>query len=228
MHFASNYHDAGNKFGKIGMVAALHLVVGYAIIKSMGTVWIPRVLADPLTVTPVPEKIVKIEPPKPVEFSEPKPVVPPIYIPDNIDPILMPIDPPKLTVAVFDGKVAPETTGKDGATAAIAPPGIKSGGEATKTGEMRTALFADAKGCGMPEYPPRAARNGESGTVGLALLVGADGKVASSRIQKSSGSRDLDRAAQLALSMCNFKPATTNGVPEQAWAQLAYVWILDQ
>ncbi|PWF46858.1 energy transducer TonB [Massilia glaciei] len=226
MHFASNYNDAGNKFGKIGMVAALHIVVGYAIINGMGKGWKPTDLIDPPTVTMVPEKTVQIVPPEPVKFSEPKPVVPPIYIPDNIEPIKT-IEPPKLTVAIFDGKVAPDTTGKKGATADITPPGDDTGAGEAKPGGMRTAVFADARGCGMPDYPPRAARNGDTGTVALALLVGANGKVESSRIQSSSGSRELDRAAQTALSMCNFKPATTNGVPEQAWAQIAYVWTLD-
>jgi protein TonB len=47
------------------------------------------------------------------------------------------------------------------------------------------------------------------------------------RIQKSSGSRELDRAAVNALSLCQFKPAMNNGVPEAGWAQIAYVWTLD-
>jgi protein TonB len=93
-------------------------------------------------------------------------------------------------------------------------------------GEMRTAVLANA--CATPNYPARAAREGQSGTVILALLVGADGRVADSRVQSSSGSKDLDRAAIAALSLCKFKPATSNGVAEQGWAQISYVWILDQ
>ena len=30
-----------------------------------------------------------------------------------------------------------------------------------------------------------------------------------------------------ALSLCQFKPATNNGVPEAGWGQIAYVWTLD-
>jgi protein TonB len=51
--------------------------------------------------------------------------------------------------------------------------------------------------------------------------------VTSSRIQHSSGYRDLDKAAVNALSMCQFKPAMNNGTPEAGWAQLAYVWTLE-
>jgi protein TonB len=94
-------------------------------------------------------------------------------------------------------------------------------------GQMHTAVFADAKGCALPAYPSSAARNGETGTTLLALLVGADGRVSSARVQHTSGYRDLDRAAIQALSLCKFKPATSNGVPEAGWAQLAYVWTLD-
>jgi protein TonB len=94
-------------------------------------------------------------------------------------------------------------------------------------GQMRTAVFADANSCALPTYPARAVRDGESGTTMLALLVGADGRVTSARVQHSSGSRELDRAALQALSLCKFKPATNDGVPEAGWAQLAYVWTLD-
>jgi protein TonB len=92
---------------------------------------------------------------------------------------------------------------------------------------MHTAVFADANGCALPNYPVNAARNGETGTTTLALLVGTDGRVSSARVQQSSGSRDLDRAALNALSLCKFKPATSNGAAEAGWAQLAYVWKLD-
>ena len=57
--------------------------------------------------------------------------------------------------------------------------------------------------------------------------MGTDGRVSSARIDQSSGSRDLDRAAIHALSLCKFKPATNNGVAEAGWAKLAFVWKLD-
>jgi len=42
-----------------------------------------------------------------------------------------------------------------------------------------------------------------------------------------SGSRALDSVALNAPSLCKFKPATNNGVPEAGWARLAFVWTLD-
>ena len=104
-----------------------------------------------------------------------------------------------------------------------APPAQPS----SNSGQMRSAVLADANGCAKPDYPVRAARNGETGTVTLALMVGTDGRVQDARIQSSSGSRDLDRAALNALSLCQFKPAMNNGMAEAGWAQLAYVWTLE-
>ena len=92
---------------------------------------------------------------------------------------------------------------------------------------MRTVALADAKGCATPNYPVNAARNNESGTVTLALLVGTNGKVTDSRIKSSSGSRELDKAAVAALSTCTFKPAMNGDVAEPGWAQIAYVWTLE-
>jgi protein TonB len=86
---------------------------------------------------------------------------------------------------------------------------------------------ASAGNCPVPNYPASSARNGDTGTVGLALLIAPDGHVADSRVTTSSGFRELDRAAVAALSSCRFKPATTNGVPESAWGKIAYVWTLE-
>jgi protein TonB len=92
---------------------------------------------------------------------------------------------------------------------------------------MGSAVLANADGCAKPDYPVNAARNGDTGTVTLALLVGADGRVQNAKVQKSSGHRELDRAALNALSLCQFKPAMNNGVAEAGWGQIAYVWTLE-
>ncbi|WP_332851453.1 TonB family protein [Duganella sp. S19_KUP01_CR8] len=91
----------------------------------------------------------------------------------------------------------------------------------------RTAVIVDAKACVPPKYPPNSYLSGESGSVLLALLVGNDGKVLESKVQKSSGFPDLDKAARRALSQCKFKPASSDGQGEPVWATLTYVWSLD-
>jgi periplasmic protein TonB len=219
MHFSDIQEGKSTKFTKIAIVAALHVAVAAGVIHSMDA----RVLSIPkvqdLVTVFVPDEIkeppkAEPEPPKPVE----KAVTPELIAP-----------PPEVVV---EQQAAPDAPA---ATFTSDPQPVTEPGPATattvtesdNTGVMRTAVLADANACAKPDYPARAARNNEAGTVSLALLVGADGRVANSRVQSSSGSRDLDRAAVQALSLCKFKPATKGGVAEQAWAQIAYVWTLD-
>ena len=91
----------------------------------------------------------------------------------------------------------------------------------------RMAIIADARACTPPAYPVNAHRNGESGTVQLALLVGSDGRVVESKVQKSSGSSELDRAARKALSQCKFKAAGNNPQADPVWTMMEYVFSLE-
>lgn len=84
----------------------------------------------------------------------------------------------------------------------------------------------EAKSCDKPEYPRNSLRNGDTGVVTLELLIGVDGKVSESRIEQTSGYKELDRAALAGLSLCRFKPATLNGKAQKSWAKLQYAWNL--
>lgn len=81
--------------------------------------------------------------------------------------------------------------------------------------------------CEKPAYPRASLVNEEKGTVTLAFLIALDGKVVESKVDKSSGFKNLDRAAMSALSQCKFKPGTKDGKPEQAWAKVEYTWKLE-
>lgn len=81
--------------------------------------------------------------------------------------------------------------------------------------------------CEKPAYPRASLMNEEKGTVVLAFLIAADGKVLESKVDKSSGFKNLDKAALNALSQCKFKPGTKDGRPDQAWAKVEYTWALD-
>ncbi|TWI63428.1 TonB family protein [Pseudoduganella lurida] len=91
---------------------------------------------------------------------------------------------------------------------------------------LRQAVIADPRACTLPAYPKNAYKNGESGTVRLALLVGSDGRVMESKVQKSSGSSELNNAARKALSQCRFKVAGNDGA-EPVWTTMEYVFTLD-
>jgi protein TonB len=77
--------------------------------------------------------------------------------------------------------------------------------------------------CEKPEYPRASLVNEEQGTVVLSLLVGTDGKVSDSKVEKSSGFKNLDKAA-MKISQCKFKPLSGG---KQDWAKFEYAWKLD-
>lgn len=226
MHFSHMHHDSGSKATKFALVAGLHALIAVGVVnminnKVISLPSLPTDLTVVLTPDPVVPPPVPIDPPTPLPQVTPPPIVVPrieVEVPpptvDNpvlattteVPPLQQPAQPMQPVQAEVPGK--PVTA-------------------STNTGAMRSAVLADASGCVKPNYPAASARNGDAGTVTLALLVGADGRVTGSRIQKSSGYRELDRAAVNALSQCQFKPAMNNGVPEAGWGQIAYVWTLD-
>jgi len=220
MHFSQRHDGAGGKAGKFALVAGLHVLVAVGVINVMNakSISLPAMFDETMVwMQPeVPPPSPPPEPPKPqVKTAPPEVVVPKVEV-DVAAP------PPEPTVQAST-EPAPEPAPPMQSEAPPAP----SAQPSANSGQMRSAVLADANGCAKPDYPVRAARNGETGTVTLALLVGADGRVQDSRIQSSSGSRDLDRAAVNALSMCKFQPAMNGGTAEAGWAQLAYVWTLE-
>ena len=229
MHFSYANPGSGSKTTKFMLVVGLHVAVGVLFVHSLNT--------RKLSLSSLPEQVlVMIEPehqPPPPPPEPPQPMqqmAPPEIVVPKTEVAVAP--PPEPTVQATTESESPPQPFTPAQSAPEGPPSAQpnaSTGTSTSTsaGQMHTAVFADANGCALPNYPPSAARNGETGTTTLALLVGIDGRVSSARIEHSSGSRALDRAALNALSLCKFKPATSNGAPEAGWAQIAYVWKLD-
>ncbi|MGB9992367.1 energy transducer TonB [Massilia sp. SM-13] len=84
----------------------------------------------------------------------------------------------------------------------------------------------DAKNC-KAEYPKASLMNEEQGTVSMSFLVSAGGDVKDSKIDKSSGFKNLDKAAIKAISACKFKPGTKDGAAAETWTKVDYAWKLD-
>ena len=89
------------------------------------------------------------------------------------------------------------------------------------------AATLDLRHCARPEYPPAAQAQRAQGTTYLGLLIGTDGAVQETRLERSSGYPQLDEAARAALGACRFAPALQDGAPLQQWARTSYVWQLD-
>lgn len=221
MHFSHLNDGTGGKAGKLAVVAGLHALVAMGVINVMNSkaITLPALLEDQLVwIEPQQPPPPPPTPPKP----QPRTAPPEIVVPKT--EVELPEPPPVEQTVQATTETQPMPAEPTQNTQADVQPTQAS---SDNSGQMRTAVLADANGCAKPDYPARAARNGETGTVTLALLVGANGRVQDARIQSSSGSRDLDRAALNALSMCQFKPAMNNGVPEAGWGQIAYVWTLE-
>lgn len=220
MHFSHQNDGNSTKVTKIAVVAVFHVVLAMLLIQSMNArmISMPTLPKDVvLLFTPeLPPPPTPPEPPRPMPKVAPPQIVAP---PPRVEVTQTP--PPDTVAAIVTADPAPPAP--TAPSEPEAPPAPAS--PRATPGTMRTAVLAD--GCAQPDYPAKAVRNHESGTVTLALLVGTDGRVAGSRVQSSSGSHELDKAAVAALSMCKFKPATNGGVAEHAWAQIAYVWKLD-
>lgn len=203
-------------YSKIVMVGALHVVLGWGLVHSLATVHVPHQPPPEVWIPTLEKPVVKPPPPPPPHAQVQKVKPPPLVVPKVEVPVQEP--PPDAPPAKVVDDTPPQPAVP--ATTAVDP------GPPAQTGGMATAVLAD--GCATPDYPMSAARNGETGTTTLALLVGPDGAVQNSRIEHSSGSRDLDRAAQRALSLCKFKPAVASGgQPQAGWARLDYVWKLE-
>jgi protein TonB len=210
----SNTHHRGQAIPKIALIVVVHVLLAYGFIMSVRnkTIKLPQVIEDVMLIAP------DIPPPppppetKPVQKTAPPEALrPPVEV--DIPPPVVPLE----TIQTAELAEIPPA-------APTAPAGPPTPVAQPQTG-MRTAVLAE--GCATPAYPPAAARAGETGTVLLALLIGSDGKVSDARVQKSSGSALLDKAARSALSLCRFKPATADGVATAGWSAISYVWKLD-
>ena len=226
MHFAHVEHDNGSKAGKLALVAGLHALIAVGVVNMMNNKGISMPsLVDDITVFMTPKPVEPLPPPLVPPTPMPKVAPPEIVVPRlEVDVPPPPMDNPVQATAEVQPTQEPAQPAQ---MVAPAQPTTPASNSSANSGAMRSAVLADASGCAKPDYPVNAARNGDTGTVTLALLVGTNGRVTGSRVQKSSGSRDLDRAAVNALSLCQFKPAMNNGVAEAGWAQIAYVWSLE-
>lgn len=214
-----NFETPRKNYTGIAIVTAAHLLAVFIAVKNSTITFAPA--APPgLIVTPVPEKP---QPPKPKAEPkhEPKFKEPPIIVPPPI--IETTTTQPTVTAKRKDEVVEGARSVGPGEGEPL--PGGKV--EVAQRAPVRVAPVIDAKNCAKPAYPAAALRNEESGTVALAFLVGTDGKVASAKVERSSGSRDLDRAAVNGLSLCRFTPGTVDGVAYESWFRMQYVWTLD-
>jgi protein TonB len=199
-------------------VVVLHGLLFWAINSGLARKFV-KVIKGPVEAVLLEETKPDIPPPPPPP-PPPKnlPPPPPSYVPPVDIQVATP--PPVNAIAAVSNTpqpVAPPSPLPVQMTAPPAPPAPP----------VQTAAVISASSCEKPEYPSASKRLEEEGTVQLKFLVGSDGKVIESAVEKSSGFRRLDEAARAGLSKCQFKPATVDGKPQQSWASMKYTWRLE-
>jgi protein TonB len=208
MDFSQQERNPGKKLGGIAFVILLHIVIVYALVTGLA-----RQLVE-VVKGPIETKIIEqVKPPPPENLPPPPPppkmvAPPPPFIPPPEVAVATPVEPNQIAATTA---VAPTTP--------YVPP-------TRNPNNTRTAAIVNVQAC-KPEYPARALRDELEGTTILSFLIGTDGRVVETRIDKSSGSRDLDNAAKAALSRCKFTPGTVDGQAQESWTKVNYVWKLD-
>ena len=160
-------------------------------------------------------------------LAQDKPQPPPLAPPP---PKVMPAPPRTAPAAQLPAVEVPVTAAASVNAVTVAPSvpaPVAAAAPAPRSEPVRTAAVVNSAQCEKPEYPSASRRMEEEGTVHLRFLVGVDGKVIQSEIEKSSGYKRLDEAARAGLARCQFRPATVDGKPEQAWASMRYTWRLE-
>lgn len=186
---------SSRKVVSIGIVALLHVVIGYAFINGLAINVIKKVATELKTVDikdqpPPPEQ--KPPPPPPEQKQvEPPPIVspPPIIRTQTLAPPIVTVpNPPPAPVITPAAPPAPPA------------PKVASKG-ATAKGDPQSWVTED-------DYPPAAARDGRGGSVGLAFTINVQGKIENCHITSSSGSPDLDETAcRLVTRRGKYSPA---------------------
>lgn len=224
MNFATERPGPGQQLPRIGFVTLLHVLVLGAVIQAGRHQITPAAPPPPLFKPEPPDRPKPPEatpPPQPKTTMEP----PRVTIPTPVIDVTPPPQQDDVIAGKSDTKLPPPPfTG--GGTSDPTP--LPTPGPVAPPVPVRVAAVVDARNCSKPDYPPKAYRNGQTGTVTLQMLIGLDGKVVDAKVEKSSGHKELDIAAREGLSLCKFKPGTLDGVPQQSWTKIQYAWEIEE
>jgi protein TonB len=207
--YASRQRKPGKHLLGLGLVVVLHLLLFWAINSGLARAFVKKI-KGPVEAVLLEDTKPDIPPPPPPPPPKNLPPPPPAYVP--------PVEVPVVNTAPAANAIA-------AVSATPQPPAPAA--PAMKSEPVRTGAVVNSANCEKPEYPSASRRMEEEGTVSLRFLIGPDGKVIQSEIEKSSGYKRLDEAARAGLSRCQFRPATVDGKPEQAWASMKYTWRLE-
>lgn len=160
--------------------------------KATEVIWVPRdppPLTEPIQVPVAPRPVIQQTTPEPVR--------------------LQPVSPPVVVATAAPNDIAVPFEASASASTATGP--------VASIASMQTGAQLQYASAPPPPYPRDALRAGQGGTVLLQVLVDVDGKPLQVEVERSSGHRALDRAAQRhVLARWTFRPAVQDGRPVRA------------
>jgi protein TonB len=191
----------------MGLVAAIHAAVLFAIMRSMG---IGTKAADPPP--PITYEVIDEKP----RVDDPPPLPNPT-LPNSYAQVLPVLDTTQLDFE-RDVLAPPDPVVIEG------PPVVDPPVRVEVVGVRQDPRNPLTK----PEYSPRMIREGNQGTIEVEVYVLPNGRVGDARVVKSTGFEELDSAA-LAEAKRHWRllPATRDGVPIEQWYRLRVTYRLD-
>lgn len=223
MDYAQQQRNPGKHAVGIGIVIAMHLVLGWALLNGLAQRMV-EAIRSPIETKIIEE--VKPPPPPPPENLPPPPKFappPPSFVPPpevNVNP--PPTPAPSITVTTVAPPVQAVTVQPPAPVAAPPAPAAP----------VRTEPKLDFNVCTKPEYTPAARRAEVEGSVIIGFTMDTHGVIKEAHIEKSSGPtrehKALDRATLEAVLACRSnKPGTVNGKPETLTSRVQYDWKLE-
>jgi protein TonB len=231
LDYAAQQRNPGRHVIGFGVVLALHLLVGWALVTGLAQRMV-EVIKAPIETKLIEE--VKPPPPPPPENLPPPPKFappPPSYVPP---PEVVVNPPPTTAPTITTTTVAPPP-----APVTIAPPPRPEAPPAPPAPPAPRKVaakpaIANVQACAPKneDYPPAALRAEATGTTTIRFTVDASGKLASAEVVRSAGPsrehRALDRIALSKLSECTFTAGTDeNGKPVGGDFTVNYVWKIE-
>lgn len=188
----------------LAVVIAMHLLLFWALESGMARKAVELLPAD--IQTKFIEEKKPDEPPPPPPPPPPEVQIPPPFIP-----------PPEVTVASPPVSANVITNVVTERPPVVAPPVM------APTAPPKDVVVLPKQDPKRPVrsiedyYPATARRQGQEGTVIVAMYVQTDGRVTDAKVDTSSGFEDLDEGAVKYVKTWRLLPGTRNGTPEAMW-----------
>ena len=200
------YADEGmsrNRMIALGLVALLHIFLGYAFITGLALKAV-KAIVQPLETVNVKEEAPPPEepPPPPPKDIEIPPFVPPPEVSVAQD------SPPTITTQTTVAQPEPPRFVPPAPPAPAAP--VAAAPPTPATAKGRGNAFSD------DDFPDASRRAEEAGVTRVSYTVDVDGKVTACNVTQSSGFPRLDDATcKIIMRRFRFNPATRDGKPVQ-------------